>query len=86
MNTELKCPFCGQELVYDSGIEQWCCDKCHLSGGYKLWQELIRTRKALDVAIETMRDIKNDPETNDENTELLAYRLDQIKTITEQRS
>ena len=50
MNSKLKCPFCQQELVYDSGIEQWCCDKCHLSGGYKLWQELILTRKTLEIA------------------------------------
>lgn len=48
----------------------------------KIKEELDRTRKALDVAIETLRDIKNDPNTNDENTELLAYRLEQINEIT----
>lgn len=82
--TELKCPFCQQKLVYDSGIEQWCCDKCHLSGGYNLWQSLIDTKNKLDIAVETIRDVKNDPDTSQETTDYLAYRLEQINQKEEQ--
>lgn len=56
--SDMKCPFCQQKLVYDSGIEQWCCDKCHLSGGYKLWKVLINTRKALDIAVDALKSAK----------------------------
>lgn len=56
---DMKCPFCQQKLVYDSGIEQWCCDKCYLSGGYKLWKVLINTRKALDKAKNGLKELKD---------------------------
>lgn len=52
---DMKCPFCQQELKYDAWNEVYMCrnPNCkHLLGfGTKeLWQELIRTRKALDKA------------------------------------
>ena len=61
--SELKCPFCQQEL------EQDYCDcimfECHnpkckhyydsFIGREELWQELIRTRKALEIAKDTIR-------------------------------
>ena len=65
--SELKCPFCQQELR--SVIQQegenthttWYCPKCEL-GKYKwacgnktLWQALIDTRKALDVAVDALK-------------------------------
>ena len=50
---KLMCPFCQQELSYadtiDGGFEMLTCD-CKQGiwffGNDKLWQELIRTRKA----------------------------------------
>ena len=56
----MKCPFCQQELKYDSWNEVYMCrnPNCkHLLGfGTKeLWQELIRTRKALDVAVSQLK-------------------------------
>ena len=53
--TELKCPFCGKELVQDnvkllSCGNPECRESEHYFGTEKMWQELIRTRKALDVA------------------------------------
>ena len=52
----MKCPFCQQELVREGSDNYWC-KRCNLErvnpalyGSQKLWQELIRTRKALDVA------------------------------------
>jgi len=53
--SELKCPFCGDELAMDYTGVMYCCNQnCGKSadwyGSKILWQELIRTRKALDVA------------------------------------
>lgn len=60
----MKCPFCQQELVEIQFGEQryWTCinDRCDksvgLGGNKKLWQELITTRKALDVALDELED------------------------------
>lgn len=51
----MKCPFCGQELNQDDPQSIECrnssCKKTwFMYGSKELWQELIRTRKALDVA------------------------------------
>lgn len=55
--SELKCPFCQQKLVRHWGMKEpplYCCDnpKCSRGGvaTESAWQELMRTRKALDVA------------------------------------
>lgn len=62
--SKLICPFCQQELKYDSWNEVYMCrnPNCkHLLGfGTKeLWQELIRTRKALDVAKKGLKELKD---------------------------
>ena len=54
--SDMKCPFCQQELKLDSWNEVYMCrnPNCkHLLGfGTKeLWKELITTRKALDLAV-----------------------------------
>ena len=50
---KLKCPFCQQELEicgkYTDGTSKVWCSKCNLFGDSKLFEELITTRKALDV-------------------------------------
>ena len=53
--SELKCPFCQQELsetIWEYGERETTCFNCDITGNSKLWQELIRTRKALDVAVD----------------------------------
>lgn len=56
MNKELVCPFCQRELLLssyrddDTVHHMLTCLSCQLSAQRKIWQELIRTRKALDVA------------------------------------
>lgn len=60
--SNLVCPFCQQELKYDAWNEVYMCrnPNCkHLLGfGTKeLWQELIRARKALDVAKDALKNI-----------------------------
>lgn len=54
--SELKCPFCGQELDSDSQSWEYGCSNpdCETAGtmcGTKeLWQELIRAKKQVDIA------------------------------------
>lgn len=66
---DMKCPFCQQELreIYYYGVVvgRLCpnpdCKKAEkLKGSVEFWQELIRTRKALDVAKYAIKNIKND--------------------------
>lgn len=56
--SELKCPFCQQELQEDVGYDgDYSCPNCKepYFGSPELWQELIRTRKALDVAVDALK-------------------------------
>lgn len=57
--TELKCPFCQQELEIGGvdGILRGC-PKCRNLGTEMLWQELIRTHKALDAALDKLKRIR----------------------------
>lgn len=58
--SELKCPFCNQELREDIGYDgDYSCPNCSepYFGSPELWQELIRTRKALDVAVDVLKEI-----------------------------
>lgn len=55
--SDMKCPFCQQELVRHWGMEEpalYCCDnpKCSRGGvaTESAWQELIRTKKQLELA------------------------------------
>lgn len=65
MNNDMKCPFCNKPLqpTLRQSDEYWCesydCPRTNIEwvGSKKLWQELIRTRKALDVALCSLQDI-----------------------------
>ena len=59
MSDKLVCPFCQQELerVYSRPFPLICVN-CGSLGTDKLWQELIRTRKALDVAVDALKELK----------------------------
>lgn len=58
MTSKLKCPICGTPLEYDMGYDgDYSCAKCgkaKMFGSEELWQELIRTYKALDVAVDAL--------------------------------
>lgn len=61
--SELKCPFCNSELDMDMCGECGCpneqCQKSvFMSGSEELWQELIRTRKALEWARHFLKEIR----------------------------
>lgn len=57
--SNLKCPFCQQELQtwaeYTDGTSKVWCSKCNLFGDSKLFSELIRTRKALEIAVSQLK-------------------------------
>ena len=60
--SDMKCPFCNSELDMDMCGECGCpneqCQKSvFMFGSEELWQELIRTRKALDVAVDALNRI-----------------------------
>lgn len=63
MTSELKCPFCNGELVGTIGhpiCRNQDCVMCDDPMPQDLLEELIRTRKALDVAKYAIKNIKND--------------------------
>lgn len=60
--SDMKCPFCQQKLdcmgKYTDGSSKWLCNKCGLFGDKKLFDEIIRTRKALEIALDKLKGIK----------------------------
>ncbi|MBO7043156.1 hypothetical protein J6W34_01095 [bacterium] len=59
--SDMKCPLCGSELrvFYGSGEKLFSCSNlsCKAGGFYatdNVWKELISTRKALDLAKDTL--------------------------------
>lgn len=57
---DMKCPICGQELKNINLM--WFCENesCRAydwTMEEAAWQELIRTRKALDVAVDALKEI-----------------------------
>lgn len=59
IENKLICPFCKQELEtwakYTDGTSKVWCSKCNLFGDSRLFEELDRTRKALDVAVGALK-------------------------------
>lgn len=60
--SDIKCPVCDSYLHKIPVKEAWVCGthdtKDELYGSKELWQELIRTRKALEVAKDALNTIK----------------------------
>lgn len=83
--SDMKCPFCQQELerVYSRPF-QLICANCGSLGTDKLWQELIRTRKALGYAQSALVKLANDAYDMDEHIYIDKI-LNQIKTALEQK-
>lgn len=66
--SDMKCPFCKSELHKDSDGYYTCyTDNCGCmkyggngaSGSESLWLALIRTRKALEVAVDALKFVAN---------------------------
>ena len=87
--SELKCPFCQQGLqptsIFDNRDKRcvWYCPNCATNKGLwvmaneRVWQELIRTRKALDVAIDGLEKMTWGCDSSD-----AEHLLKEIKGIT----
>ncbi len=86
--TEIKCPFCQQELKQDYTGVMYCCNKdCKKSadwfGSFVLWKKLIDTKKKLDIcegALEEYKDWFN------KSQERLKIAVDALKKIDDTRS
>ena len=66
MTDKLKCPFCGRKLeqYWYEDFECWYCPDVACKGYVMtatkdMWQELIRTRKALDKAKNGLKELKD---------------------------
>lgn len=66
--SDMKCPFCQQELeINDLDVQLLGCENqnCKHSihydtvGSKELWQELIRTRKALEIAKDALNEYED---------------------------
>ena len=83
--SDMKCPFCNSELDMDMCGECGCpneqCQKSvFMFGSEELWQELIRTRKALDYAIDVIQKVaKMSDKLSREYGETLVEQLDNIQ-------
>lgn len=72
--SDMKCPFCQQELNQDNPQSIECrnddCKKSYFMYGSKeLWQELIRTRKALETLQEFVTKLYLNGNITDEQLE-----------------
>ena len=66
--SDMKCPFCQQELrkIHPTYV---ICDNCRITGDNELWQELIRTRKALETLQEFITKLYLNGNITDEQLE-----------------
>ena len=89
--SDMKCPFCQQKL--DTGRYYVHCHnpECNITvemeGTEEMWEALIRTRKALDVAIDELTKIKVDAESVGIGFFMTAaiFALAKINTALEQK-
>lgn len=96
---ELKCPFCNNPLqpTLRQSDEYWCenydCVGTNIEwvGSKKLWEELIKTKQALDVAVKALEYTTEYLGNQEPLVDVMAMNLhadlsntlDQIKQITE---
>ena len=61
--SDMKCPFCQQRLLQEYNRQRdaviYHCTHCYFQGDGILWQELILTRKALDVAVDALKEYED---------------------------
>ena len=78
--SDMKCPFCNGELVGTIGhpiCRNQNCVMCDDPMPQDLLEELIRTRKALDLAINVLNRVKDV-----KYEEYIDEKLEQIESIT----
>ena len=86
MTDKLLCPFCQQELDIDPCGEMGCINaKCKKStfliGTKELWQELIRTRKALDIAVDALKSAQQYICSDKKSYQIIQTAIEQITAL-----
>lgn len=81
--SKLICPFCGDELAMDYTGVMYCCNvNCESSadwyGSKILWQELIRTKKQLEVYHEFITKLYLNGNITDEQLERVKRKLSKV--------
>lgn len=78
--SELKCPFCQQELEiwHTNRVRMYACPDLTCKGYYMsatkdMWQELIRTRKALNIAVDALETFAQIPQPIAEVAKIKLY-------------
>ena len=93
LDYKLRCPFCNEGMLFWGATGPWRkCPKCdnNLIGNDELWQELITTRKALNIAVDALKNAteylgNQEPLVDVMATNLhidLSKALEQIKELT----
>lgn len=63
MTSKLKCPFCQQELdtsnYYTRCRNPHCDITTEMEGTEEMWDALVRTHKALDVAVDALKEYED---------------------------
>ena len=80
--SNIKCPFCKEEIISDvccmfdkktkdyiNGKQIYKCNKCGWYGNKELWQELIRTRRTLETLQEFITKLYLNGNITDEQLE-----------------
>ena len=89
MNNDMKCPFCGKQMYHPVGKATWSCQNwdCLKSegmiGNHVLWQELIRTRKALDYAIERLEQMAHESFQGDQQSINMGFHIRAAAALTD---
>lgn len=83
---DMKCPFCQQELNQDNPQSIECknddCKKSYFMYGSKeLWQELIRTRKTLDLALDALKSAQRYICSDKKSYQIIQTAVEQITAL-----
>lgn len=81
--SDMKCPFCQQEL--DTGNYYVHCHNPHcnttveMEGTEEMWEVLIRTRKALEIAVDALKRLEKELYFN--NAKQTGHIADSVMSI-----
>lgn len=92
MSNELKCPFCGQAIMCMDAQDAdehstWYCPRCiaernwYAFGNKTLWEALIRTRKALDVAVDALKSAQQYICSDKKSYQIIQTAIEQITAL-----
>ena len=87
MTSKLKCPFCQQELdtsnYYTRCHNPHCNITTEMEGTEEMWDALVRTRKALDVAVERLGLIARETFQGEPNSINMGFHVRAAAALTD---